>query len=78
MYHAVITNNVHNDEILTFGYISYCYKTDNFTDLQPLSDDLMQFVAKWICYQDIHLIESGGNGEHWRINVDHILRIIYN
>ena len=73
-YNAFITNdNMENDELLTFGYISRCYRERSFSQFQPLSNDLIHLIAKWICIQEIHLMERG-TGYHWIMNIDDILR----
>eukprot|EP01084_Bolivina_argentea_P177395 306772_1 len=68
---AVITNNKCNDELLTFGFIRICYKSNTFIKLQYLPVYLIQLIGKWVCYQNIHIIAD--NGEHWKINVDCII-----
>eukprot|EP01084_Bolivina_argentea_P300347 517890_1 len=45
-YNAVITNNKYNDELLTFGFINKCYKSNKFINLKHLPVDLIKLIGK--------------------------------
>jgi hypothetical protein len=70
-FHAAIINDSGDkDEVLTFGFVSQCFKLKEFAAVQPLPFYLIQFISKWMQNQTVHLLANYG---HWTINVDHIL-----
>eukprot|EP01084_Bolivina_argentea_P269760 458545_1 len=80
-FHAVITNDMIHDNLLTFGFVADSYKGSDFCNLLKLPHYLIELTAKWVCNQEIHLVTvcsayGRGNGEHWKINADVILQSV--
>jgi len=69
MYYAIIINNSKRDEITCFGFINYCYKSNNFINIQLLPQYLIKIICSYFCHEEIYLLKRG-TGEHWKINVD--------
>ena len=60
---------------MTFGFVHGCYKMLKFKDLQIIPFYLIQFIAKWIRYEKIHLIWMCSEAnKHWTIDVDDIIQ----
>eukprot|EP01084_Bolivina_argentea_P015582 29201_1 len=72
-YHAITINNSKHDEIATFGFVNGCYKAANFVGVQILPHYLIKIIGCYFCHEEIHLLRRD-SGEHWEINVDHILQ----
>lgn len=74
IYRAFVTNDIDRDNLLCFGYIAHCFKEKNMKHIY-LSLDIVQLIAKYICFEDVHLIQNG-TGQHYKINADDILRFL--
>ena len=76
-FYATISNDPEGDELITFGFINDCYKSNNFQNVQVLPFYLIQLISHWLCIQEIYLLQYGvKGGGHWKIDVDDILQSI--
>ena len=73
--HAAIIDDPESDNLLTFGFVHDLYKEEEFDDVQKMPSDLVQLIGHWISRQTVYLMEYG-SGQHWKINLDHILNDI--
>eukprot|EP01084_Bolivina_argentea_P264730 448535_1 len=72
-FYGIITNDSKYDEILCFGFVNYCYKGNNFKNMQSLPFYLIKLINGYFCHEELHLFQRAGIG-HWKINIDHILQ----
>eukprot|EP01084_Bolivina_argentea_P129216 228243_1 len=77
---AVLTRNDEKDEILTFGFINYCFKLAELSHIQPMPYYLQKIIANYVCFEQIHIFDvplmSNSNKSHWSINVDKIIQSV--
>ena len=59
-FRATISNDPERDKLVSSGFIRSCYKSQLF------SLDLVDIISRFICNQEIYLLERGRvNGQHW-------------
>ena len=62
-----IDQNEHHDKLLVFGYINKLWKLPKYANIQTLPYYLINLIAKWVCFEDIHLMAV--DSQHWKINI---------
>ena len=75
----VITRNGERDNLLTVGFINYCYKMEEFKDVQAMPFYLIKLIGEWVYFETLHaLIGEDLSRTHWIIDVDKIIASILN
>eukprot|EP01084_Bolivina_argentea_P072619 131857_1 len=77
MYRAIIMNNSNRDEVVSYGFMRDCYKSENFINVQLLPENLTKIICCYYCYEEVYLLKKcqcTGTSEHWKISVDYILQ----
>lgn len=82
---AVLMANPKRDELLTFGFVKQCFRDPLFKNMQNLPKYLIQMMAKWFCFETLHLFwnrprfdadSEQDRSIHWKIDVDDILKVL--
>ena len=82
-FNATLVYDDKRDELLTFGFINACFRSLEFENMIKLPHYLIKHIKKWISIEYVHLIfHEYSNSKaislinHWKINVDDILKSI--
>lgn len=67
---AVITRDMKQEEVITFGFVRWCYKGNDYKKTQELPFYLIKFIGKWLSCEIIHCIQVNGNGRHIHYTMD--------
>ena len=65
------------DLSLVFAYINNLWKCEEFSDISALPIYLIKLIAKWICFEKVHLTTSKKQDRYWEIDIDQILQSIH-
>ena len=65
----LVGNDGYRKELLVIGYMKNCHKG-------TLANDILKLLMQWTCLEELHIIATTrfSQGEHWKIDLDEILR----
>ena len=68
-----MTDQIHGD-LLTFGFVKRCYKTEEFRNMMALPTPLIRRIGRCFAMEYVHLILGKlDQGAHYRVTVEEIL-----
>ena len=73
---AQMIKNERRDYLMVTGFINECFQTAEYQNVQLLPFYLIQFIARWISNEYIHLMDYF-DGEHWKIHIDSFFAVRY-
>ena len=75
---GITTRNEEQEDLVTFGFVHECYKTEIFQKVQMIPFDLINVLKRWVCYETFHLVLRSEQDiekcEHLTIDVDEIIK----